>query len=115
MQKHFSQPIRARVSLPLVETALTSGVDCAYFRARGHIPSPLRHFCFSTIFLDLSLANTISVLESCVAKEYARHLIQSAWDEGVNCCFGIFFLKETPGQGCEVRPRSVIMLLKKLR
>ena len=68
-----------------MEIASVSRVNSAYFRARGHIPSPLRHFCFCTIFLDLSLATTISVLETCVAKEYACNSIQTAWDERVNC------------------------------
>ena len=45
--------------LPFVETASSTRVDFAYFRARGHSPSPLRHFCFCTVVLDLSLADNI--------------------------------------------------------
>ena len=46
--------------------------------------------CLCTIFLNLSLADTIFVLETRAAAEYVYKLIQTTWDEKVNCCFGRF-------------------------
>ena len=46
--------------------------------------------CLCTIFLDLSLADTIFVLKSRAAEEYVCNLIETTWDERVNCCFGRF-------------------------
>ena len=46
--------------------------------------------CLCTIFLDLSLADTIFVLETRAAEGYVCNLIQATWDERANCCFGRF-------------------------
>ena len=41
-----------------------------------------------TIFLDLSLPDTIFVLETRAAEEYVCNLIETTWDDRANCCFG---------------------------
>ena len=46
--------------------------------------------CLCTIFLDLSLADTIFVLKTRAAEEYVCNLIETTWDERANCCFGRF-------------------------
>ena len=46
--------------------------------------------CLCTIFLDLSLAGTIFLLETRAAEGYVCNLIQTTWDEKVNYCFGRF-------------------------
>ena len=46
--------------------------------------------CLCPIFLDLSLADTIFVLQTRAAEGYLYNLIKTTWHERVNWCFGRF-------------------------